>query len=75
MFYQIPPHLPSELADYLTKQNAYLVMTPMDLDDIASFFLEEEEAGAAAVKSRRGGKEAKRSGNSLEGRREESGTG
>ncbi len=46
-----PSSTPSELADYLTKQNAYLVMTPMELDDVASFFLEEEEAEAAAVKA------------------------
>ena len=46
-----PSSTPSEIADYLTKQNAYLVMTPMELDDVASFFREEEEAEAAAVKA------------------------
>src|SRR5208283_5657587 len=46
-----PSSTPSELVDYLTKQNAYLVMTPKELDDVASFFQEEEEAEAAAARA------------------------
>ena len=46
-----PTHIPSELADFLNKQDGYTVMSPLDLDDVASFFRDEEEAKAAAMKA------------------------